>query len=297
MYRISIQLLTLSLLVFFLFCKPKKKEDEQIVGTRYARFDQYVSVVLGSEKRENKKNLLYAFEEVNVKETVEYKIKKYYHVLNERIMNYSVERLLKDPDRDTLIIPYIKNKQFAEIDEKEYYRLSNIKQEVFFFDEVKEYYRLTTVNGKEGFALSKNFSEAVYFVVKEVEAFRKPTLTAGTKGKLEISAICFQKEIQGEWSNVDCLGANSTEAKLEDWYDVWVQPNSESFAKNPLLGQTALELKEVRSVLIKLAQGTDAEVSAKLKSKAKELLTKSKERADLFLEKATEFETKLDSIP
>ncbi len=234
MYRISIQLFILSLLVFLVLCKPKKKEEEQIVGTRYSRFDQYVSVVLGSEKKEDKKILIYALEEVNVKETLKH--------------------------------------------------------------QEKEYYRLTTVNGKEGYALSKNFSEAVYFVVKEMDAFRKPTLTAGTKGKLEISAICFQKEIQGEWSNVDCLGANSTEAKLEDWYDVWIQPNQDNFAKNPLLGQTALELKEVRSILIKLAQGTDAEVSAKLKSKARELLTKSKERADLFLDKATEFETKLDSI-
>jgi lipoprotein LenA len=221
-------------LVLEISCKQKKKDEEQILGTRYSRFDQYVSVVLGSEKKEDKKILVYALEEVNVKEKIIH----------------------------------------AE----------------------KEYFRLTTVNGKEAYALSKNFSEAVYFVLKTVDAFRKPTLTAGTRGKLETSSICFQKEIQGEWGNVDCLGANSTESKLEDWYDVWIQPNSESFTKNPLLGQTALEIKMVKSILIELNKGTlSPELAEKQKSKAKEILDKSKERADVFLELATELETKLNS--
>lgn len=146
----------------------------------------------------------------------------------------------------------------------------------------KDFYKLSTVTGKEGYALSSNFSEAVLFVVKDgLSAFRKPTLTAGTKGRFSIGAICFVKEVQGEWANVDCLTASAKDGVLEDWFDVWIQTSDERLSKDPMLGQTALLLRDAYKSIAKANKlaGSDRE---KAMVDAKEKLSKAMEKEDIF---------------
>jgi lipoprotein LenA len=146
----------------------------------------------------------------------------------------------------------------------------------------KDYFKLSTVTGKEGYALASNFSEAVLFVTKDgLSAFRKPTLTAGTKGKFALGAICFVKEIQGDWANVDCLTASIKDEIVEDWYDVWIQTSDERISKDPLLGQTALLLREAYKIIGKAnkTSGTDRD---KLLVDAKDRLMKANEKEDIL---------------
>ncbi len=148
--------------------------------------------------------------------------------------------------------------------------------------EKKDFFKLSTVTGKEGYALASNFSEAVLFVVKDgLSAFRKPTLTAGTKGKFALGSICFVKEIQGDWANVDCLTASVKDGLVEDWFDVWVQTSDDRLSKDPLLGQTALLLREAYKIISKANKltGTDRE---KLLLDAKDRLMKATEKDDIL---------------
>ncbi|MBK6605784.1 MAG: lipoprotein LenA [Leptospiraceae bacterium] len=149
-------------------------------------------------------------------------------------------------------------------------------------EDKKDFYKLSTVTGKEGYSLASNFSEAVLFVVKDgLSAFRKPTLTAGTKGKFALESICFVKEIQGEWANVDCLTSSVKDGLVEDWYDVWIQAADERLSKDPLLGQTALLVREAYKIIAKANKltGTDRD---KLLLDAKDKLMKAYEKEDVL---------------
>jgi lipoprotein LenA len=146
----------------------------------------------------------------------------------------------------------------------------------------KDFYKLSTVTGKEGYSLASNFSEAVLFVVKEgLSAFRKPTLTAGTKGKFNLGSICFVKEIQGEWANVDCLTASVKDGAVEDWFDVWIQTSDERLSKDPLLGQTALLLREGYKIIYKANKLTGSDRD-KVLLDAKDRLMKASEKEDIL---------------
>lgn len=148
--------------------------------------------------------------------------------------------------------------------------------------EKKDYFKLSTVTGKEGYSLASNFSEAVLFVVKDgLSAFRKPTLTAGTKGKFALGSICFVKEIQGEWANVDCLTSSVKDGLVEDWYDVWIQTADDRLSRDPLIGQTALLLRDAYKIINKANKltGTDRD---KLLVDAKEKLMKASEKEDIL---------------
>lgn len=143
----------------------------------------------------------------------------------------------------------------------------------------KEYYKLTTVTGKQGYAPVGSFSEAVLFVVGDgIVAFRRPTLTAGTKGKLSPGAFCFIREIQGEWANADCMSAYLKDLTLEDWPDVWLQYADEKFSKNPLLGETVLLMREALKIMGKADKNpADRE---RFYNEAKEKLNKALEKQD-----------------
>lgn len=146
----------------------------------------------------------------------------------------------------------------------------------------KEYFKLSTVTGKEGYSLSSNFAEGVLFVVKDgLNAFRKPTLTAGTKGKFDLGSICFVKEIQGEWANVDCLTASVKDGQVEDWFDVWIQSADERLSRDPLLGQTALLLREGYKLIIK-ANKLSGTARDKMLVEAKDRLMKANEKEDIL---------------
>lgn len=146
----------------------------------------------------------------------------------------------------------------------------------------KDFFKLSTVTGKEGYSLASNFSEAVLFVVKDgLSGFRKPTLTAGTKGKFALGSICFVKEIQGDWANVDCLTASVKDGIVEDWYDVWVQTSDDRLSKDPLLGQTALLLREAYKIIGKANKLTGLDRD-KLLLDAKDKLMKATEKEDIL---------------
>ncbi|MBP9885294.1 MAG: lipoprotein LenA [Leptospiraceae bacterium] len=146
----------------------------------------------------------------------------------------------------------------------------------------KDYYKLSTVTGKEGYSLASNFAEGVLFVVKEgLSAFRKPTLTAGTKGKFDLGSICFVKEIQGEWANVDCLTATVRDGQVEDWFDVWIQTTDDRLSKDPLLGQTALLLRDGYK-LINKANKLSGSTRDKLLLDARDKLMKANEKEDIL---------------
>ncbi|MBK8394297.1 MAG: lipoprotein LenA [Leptospiraceae bacterium] len=197
----------------------------------------------------------------------------------------------KEPEAQILGTRYSKIDQhiFSEIgSSKKDQRVSLIYalEEVTVLDKIshekKDYYKLSTVTGKEGYAQATNFSEAVYFISKEgLSAFRKPTLTAGTKGKFAIGAICFVKEVQGEWANVDCITSSVKDGLVEDWYDVWIQTSDDRLSKDPLLGQTALLLREAYKIINKANKlsGSDRD---KLMIVAKDKLMKANEKEDLL---------------
>lgn len=146
----------------------------------------------------------------------------------------------------------------------------------------KDFYKLSTVTNKEGYSLASNFSEGVLFVTKDgLSAFRKPTLTAGTKGKFAIGSICFIKEIQGDWANVDCLTASFKDNVVEDWFDVWIQSADDRLSKDPLLGQTSLLLREAYKIISK-ANKTSGMEREKLLVEAKDKLMKASEKEDIF---------------
>jgi lipoprotein LenA len=147
----------------------------------------------------------------------------------------------------------------------------------------KDYYKLTTVDKKNGFGLASNFAESVYFVTRSgLDAFNKPSLTSGTKGKIMAGSVCLQKEIQAEWSNVDCQSANYNSPKLEDWYNVWIQNTDEKISKDPLLGETALLIREGYKLFIKSNAAKDEVQKLKLFEESKKSFSKAKDKVDIF---------------
>ena len=89
------------------------------------------------------------------------------------------------------------------------------------------------------------------------------------------------KEIQGEWANVDCLTSSVKDGLVEDWYDVWIQAADERLSKDPLLGQTALLIREAYKIITKANKltGTDRD---KLLLDAKDRLMKAYEKEDVL---------------
>jgi lipoprotein LenA len=213
-------LFVILLLITDIGCKNKSKQkEEQILGTRFSKIDQYIFKEAGSKKNEDKVTLVNVLEEVT-----------------------ALEQINKDG---------------------------------------KDYYRLQTVTKKEGYALVQNFSEANYFIIKSgLDAFKKPTLTAGTKGKIQAGAICFQKELQAEWSNVDCLSASFANDKLEDWYDIWIQYGDDKISKDPLLGETSIFIREGFKKLSKYKQSKEETERQSLILEAKKSFQKAKDKAD-----------------
>ncbi|ALO24389.1 MULTISPECIES: lipoprotein LenA [Leptospira] len=72
----SIELfLILSFALLMIGCKKEEKKPEaQILGTRFANFDQWIYKVPGSEKKEDQVSLVYGMEEVTGLETVDMEV-------------------------------------------------------------------------------------------------------------------------------------------------------------------------------------------------------------------------------
>jgi lipoprotein LenA len=159
----------------------------------------------------------------------------------------------------------------------------------------KDYFRVKTVTGQEGFAETRNYTEGIY-VVKEpyMPAFRKPTITAGTKGNLDSGSYCLIKEIQGEWANVDCLTAKYKPkgGGIEDWYDVWIQTNDPKIVMNPLLNETAKIYREIAQLQTKISKGEGdlGKHRSDIESKLEKALSKEDQLAPIikeFIERET----------
>ncbi len=147
----------------------------------------------------------------------------------------------------------------------------------------KDYYKVRTVTGQEGYAEAKNYVEAFYVAVSSgPSAFKKPTVTAGTRGNLDAGAYCAAKEIQGEWANVDCFTAKYKQGSgIEDWYDVWIQTSDSRLIVNPLLNETAKLYREAVQALDKIDKGDPN--SDKLQKSAQEKLDRALEKNDALV--------------
>lgn len=146
----------------------------------------------------------------------------------------------------------------------------------------KKYLKLRTVEGKEGFAEEKIYTEAIYVVTTSgLPAFRKPTLTAGTKGNVDAGSYCIAKEIQGEWANVNCLTAKVSPnySGYEDWYDVWIQTTDPKIVVDPLLNETAGIYRDSLDLIKKINKG---ERNEKINKELQEKLTKAYEKNDML---------------
>ncbi|MCX7999946.1 MAG: lipoprotein LenA, partial [Leptospiraceae bacterium] len=181
--KIYVFILISSLLFFS--CKKKESSETstsqgpQILGTRYALWNNYLTSTPGAKDSKDRVALVYRFEETTLLDKVE-----------------------KDG---------------------------------------KKYVKLKTVEGKEGFAEEKVYTEAIYVVTTSgLPAFRKPTLTAGTKGNVDAGSYCTAREIQGEWANVNCMVAKANpDGSYEDYYDIWIQVTDPKVTVDPLLNETA----------------------------------------------------------
>ncbi|MCZ8341547.1 MAG: lipoprotein LenA [Leptospira sp.] len=146
---------------------------------------------------------------------------------------------------------------------------------------------LRTVDNKEGYASTSGFSEAIYFVTENgLDAYLKPTLTSGTKGKLSRGTYCLLQEIIGEFAKVDCketmLPADGS--KLNDFYNVWIEYNSPSLSKDPTLGETVKTLRQASLDFVKINPNLPAnELNNLHKSNIKEL-EKVLEKNDVYAE-------------
>ncbi|TGK38034.1 lipoprotein LenA [Leptospira andrefontaineae] len=159
---------------------------------------------------------------------------------------------------------------------------------------VTDYLKLKTVDGKEGFALLKNFYDAVLFVVGDGDtAFAKNSLTSPSKGKLEKGMSCFESEASGEFSKVRCSGSILKGGKLNNLHDIWIQPVSSNISRDPLLGDSVRNLKAASLKLIELNKTTDLAKQEELKKGATAALKTVFEKGDIFQESvnslATEF--------
>jgi lipoprotein LenA len=158
----------------------------------------------------------------------------------------------------------------------------------------KKYLKVKTVTGKEGFALADRFVEAIYITVADgVTAFKKPTLTAPTEGKMNKAAICYMKEMQGEWGNVNCDSAKyEYGSKPVSYHNVWVQLSDTSLSKDPMLAQTAMSIRTATRSIAELSTAKDVE---KAKAEIKKNLGVAIEKQDVFSAYAKEILDKLES--
>ncbi|PJZ71068.1 lipoprotein LenA [Leptospira perolatii] len=155
-----------------------------------------------------------------------------------------------------------------------------------------DYLKLKTVSNKEGFALLKNFSDAVLFVTVDGDtSFAKPSITSPSKGKLIRGMYCLENEVNGEFSNVNCYGSIIKNGKIENYYKVWIQPNSPNISKDPLLGDTVKNLRKASMALEKFAKSTDPAEQQKLQATATEALKLVVSKADQFLDAANAIAT------
>ncbi|PJZ78072.1 lipoprotein LenA [Leptospira neocaledonica] len=150
-----------------------------------------------------------------------------------------------------------------------------------------EYIKVRTVDGKEGYAALKNFFDAVLFVIADgAQAFAKNSLTSPSKGKLERGMSCFELEASGDFSKVRCYAAIIKGGKLNNLYDVWIQPDSPSISKDPLLGDSIRNLKTASNKLIEAEKATDPAKQEELKTAAAKALKAVAEKGDAYLEDA-----------
>lgn len=211
-------------------CKDKADLPEQIQGTRYAAFNQWIYAEPNSKKKEDQVALIYTFEEVTALESKE-----------------------------------------VEITE------GNTKKKV-------EFLKLETVDKKIGYAPSSGFAEAVVFITADgLDAFLKPTLTAGTKGKISRGSYCLVKETIGEFSRVDCRASvlEDGKSKLEEYWNVWISLSPEFMSRDPLLGETVKLLRQASTDIISLKSASEEE-GQKLRKSIGETLRKVEERADIL---------------
>jgi lipoprotein LenA len=232
-YRWKHFFLFLSILGFvFLSCKSKEPLPDQIKGTRFSSFNQWIYSKPNTIKKEDQVALVYGFEEVTALGSEE-----------------------------------------IEITDK------SEKKKV-------EYLKIRTVDQKEGYAPSSGFVEAIVFIIQDgLDAFIKPTYTAGTKGKLSRGTYCLLKETIGEFSRVDCKEAILPEGKvkLEDYWNVWIAVQTDSTSKDPLLGETIKLMRQASLDMIKLTSASN-EDGNKLRISIQDNLNKALEKEDLFLE-------------
>jgi lipoprotein LenA len=149
-----------------------------------------------------------------------------------------------------------------------------------------EYLKLKTVDQKEGYAQSSGFAEAVLFITQDgVDAFVKPTLTSGTKGKLTRGTYCLVKETMGEFSRVDCKESILQEGKfkLDDYWNVWITDSPESISRDPLLGETIKLMRQASLDLVKF-NSASMEEGDKLRESIQAALNKAMEKNDIFIE-------------
>ncbi|MGJ4787468.1 lipoprotein LenA [Leptospira koniambonensis] len=150
-----------------------------------------------------------------------------------------------------------------------------------------EYLKVKTVDGKEGYGLSKNFFDAVLFVVGPGDnAFAKNSLTSPSKGKLEKGMSCFELEASGDFSKVRCYASIVKAGKLETLYDVWIQGASSNISRDPILGDSIRNLKSASNKLIEASKSTDPAKQEELKTAAAKALKSVAEKGDVYLEDA-----------
>ncbi|MEM7182544.1 MAG: lipoprotein LenA [Spirochaetota bacterium] len=154
-----------------------------------------------------------------------------------------------------------------------------------------EYLKLKTSTGKIGYGVASRFVETVLFATKAgVMAYKKPTLTAPTKGKMDKGAICYVKESQGDWSKATCYSAKSEYGqKPTTFYSAWIQNNDPNLSKNSLLGQSALSIRKAKKLI---AIGVSKNDPTKFEEATKELQAVV-EKGDTFSSYATEVLQKL----
>lgn len=158
-----------------------------------------------------------------------------------------------------------------------------------------EYLKVKTVDGKEGFALAKNFYDDIIFIVAEGDtAYAKNSLTSPSKGKLERGMSCFESESNGDFAKVRCSASILKGGKLASLYEVWIQttsPNISRISSNPLLADSVRNLKTASDKILEAEKATDPAKIDELKKAAAAALKTVVEKGDQFLEDANALAT------
>ncbi|MFB5650378.1 lipoprotein LenA [Leptospira wolffii] len=158
-----------------------------------------------------------------------------------------------------------------------------------------EYLKMKTVDGKEGFALAKNFFDDVIFIIAEGDSvYAKNSLTSPTKGKLEKGMSCFESEANGDFAKVRCSASILKGGKLNSFYEVWIQtssPNLSRISSNPLLADSIRNLKTASDKILEAEKATEPAKQDELKKAAAAALKTVVEKGDQFQEDATNLAT------